>query len=228
MHQMTSEDHEPWLFSIGEARGGGSTAVLVNIDYLESLIRVAGRTVLQTWVTSLPMMQQTVLMTAVRGPDGLPKYHPVKFLLRWYRRSSLLAAIDKKVLQTPWEDGGGSFTGRSVDPVGRMGLDVRATTDEFLAAQVSVQGWAMMDELVDEYLQSLDGVPHHFQLHFMHGAEILGYKHPVLETRSFWIKTYRRLVNDMHLRPELEEVLDMRLSDSRENWLKHSDPATTA
>ena len=31
--------------------------------------------VLQDWVSDLPMMQQTVLLTAVRGPDGLPKYH---------------------------------------------------------------------------------------------------------------------------------------------------------
>jgi len=39
-------------------------------------------TVLQPWVEKLPMMQQTVLMTAIRGPDGLPKYGNVKYLLR--------------------------------------------------------------------------------------------------------------------------------------------------
>lgn len=165
-------------------------------------------TVLQPWLTELPMMQQTVLLTAVRGPDGLPKYHPTKFLLRWFRRCILLSAMDQRIIDNPADAGGGSFTGPSVDPG---------------------EPWdAAMDRRVDDYLQALDEVPHHFQLHFMHAAEIIGYKHPDLVIRSWWLLAYERLVHDMHLWPETEEQLDARLGDSRDGWLARADKATVA
>lgn len=72
-------------------------------------------TVLQPWVSDLTMMQQTVLLTAVRGPDGLPKYGPTKMILRWYRRCILLSAMDQGVILDPMQDKGGSFTGPSID-----------------------------------------------------------------------------------------------------------------
>lgn len=162
--------------------------------------------VVQQWVTELPMMQQTVLLTAVRGPDGLPKYHPTKFVLRWYRRCILLSALDGKVLADPAERNGGSFTGPSVD---------------------SLNLWPeQMDERVTEYLRSLDEVPHHFQMHLMHAVEILGYKHPDFQVRAWWHRVYVRLVHDMHLWPETQEQLDKRLGDSREGWLARGDVAT--
>lgn len=83
--------------------------------------KTGGETVLQDWVASLSFMQQTVLMTAVRGPDGVPKYGPTKMLLRWYRRCILLSAMDRVVLSSPNEHGGGSFTGPSFD--GLFGSD---------------------------------------------------------------------------------------------------------
>jgi hypothetical protein len=55
------------------------------------------------------------------------------------------------------------------------------------------------DEIVGDYLKSLDALPHHFQVHFMHAAEILGYKHPNEPIRSWWHRTYLRLVHDLHL-----------------------------
>src|SRR5690606_1349351 len=57
--------------------------------------------VLQNWLMELPLMQQTVLLTAIRGPDGLAKYHPVKKVLRWFRRCILLSAMDKKIINHP-------------------------------------------------------------------------------------------------------------------------------
>lgn len=165
--------------------------------------------VVQEWVSSLPMMQQTVLLTAVRGPDGLPKYHPTKFLLRWYRRCILLSALDGKTLTDPIDQNGGSFTGPSVD------------------------GWRTADpwqdgmtDRVTEYLRSLDEVPHHFQMHLMHAIEILGYKHPDELIRDWWHAVYVRLVHDMHLWPETEEQLDARLGDTLEGWLARGDVAT--
>lgn len=42
----------------------------------------------------------------------------------------------------------------------------------------------------EDYLKYVDELPHHFQLHFMHAAEILGYKHPDDVVRRFWNTTY--------------------------------------
>lgn len=165
--------------------------------------------VVQPWVSELPMMQQTVLLTAVRGPDGLPKYHPTKFVLRWYRRCILLSALDGVVLSDPISDNGGSFTGPSVPK--------------------DTAHWpAGMDNRITEYLRSLDEVPHHFQMHLMHAVEILGYKHPEPRIRDWWCRVYHRLVHDMHLWPETEEQLDDRLGDTREGWLARGDVATNA
>lgn len=193
--------------------------------------------VVQPWVNDLTMMQQSVLFTAVRGPDGLPKYHPSKYLLRWYRRCLLLSAMDGRTLHDPVEPNGGSFTGPSVEgyPSHNDAHHYRAiasirTGREDAASNEWRDTWEeAMDDWVDAYLQSLDEIPHHFQLHFMHGAEILGYKHPgLMKARPWWHKTYLRLVWDMHLRPESEEDLDDRLGDSRERWLAYADRATQA
>lgn len=165
------------------------------------------RSVLQDWVAGLPMMQQTVLLTAVRGPDGLPKYHPTKLVLRWYRRCILLSALDGKVLCAPWDQNGGSFTGPSCELTG--------------------EPWPVqMDRRITDYLRALDEVPHHFQLHLLHAIEILGYKHPEQHIRDWWWRVYERLVHDMHLWPETEEQMDARLGDSREGWLARGDVAT--
>lgn len=163
--------------------------------------------VTQEWTHSLPMMQQTVLLTAIRGPDGSPKYGAVKSLLRWYRRCVLLSAMDGRVLSDPCETNGGSFTGPSVG--------------------VPIDDWeAAMDTHVDQYMRELDALPHHFQMHFMHAVEILGYKHPVPRVRHWWSDLYVRLTNDLHLHPETEKELDLRLGDSRSGWLNRADKAT--
>lgn len=164
-------------------------------------------TVLQGWTESLPLMQQTVLLTAIRGPDGLPKYGCVKMLLRWFRRCVLLSALDRKCLTDPCDNNGGSFTGPSLPGIAKYWEDP-------------------MNEIVSEYLRTLDAVPHHFQLHFMHAIEILGYKHPDMRICAWWSSVYLRLVRDMHLHPESEQQLDERLGDERSGWLNHADPAT--
>jgi hypothetical protein len=169
------------------------------------------RTVLQDWVQDISFMQQTVLLTAIRGPDGLPKYHGVKFLLRWYRRCVLISAFDKSVLTTPGNPSGGSFTGPSY---------TMKDGDDPMAWE------GPMDDVVTDYLKSLDAVPHHFQMHLMHAAEIVGYKHPDPKIAAWWKATYERLVHDMHLWPETEAQLDSRLGDTREGWMARGDVAT--
>lgn len=166
--------------------------------------------VTQEWTHDLPCMQQTVLLTAVRGPDGVAKYHPCKYLIRWFRRCVLLGALDHNVFKDPHDPRGGSFTGPSYE------------------GDRLVEWEEPMNRVVERYLQSLDELPHHFQLHFMHAAEIIGYKHPDLRIRHWWNWLYRELVKDMHLSIETEADLDYRLGDSEAQWRATSSVATQA
>lgn len=169
------------------------------------------RCVIQDWVQQLTMMQQTVLLTAIRGPDGQTKYGGVKLLLRWYRRCILLSAMDGRVLDNPIDSNGGSFTGPS------------------LHGDDDLDPWCdRMMVPVNVYLRELDAIPHHFQMHFLHAVEIVGYKHPDYQIAQWWFQLYGRLVNDLHLHPETEAELDARLGDTRDGWLERADPATAA
>jgi hypothetical protein len=168
--------------------------------------------VTQTWTHDLSCMQQTVLMTAVRGPDGVAKYHPCKFMLRWFRRCTLLNSLTHEVMITPGQRGGGSFTGPSYD-VGSLGE----------------HDWrGPMDGVFAQYLKGLDELPHHFQLHFMHAAEIVGYHHPDETIREWWNSVYNELARDMHLNPETKEQMDRRLSDNEADWRAANHAATQA
>jgi hypothetical protein len=140
-------------------------------------------------------MQQSVLLTSLRGPDGIKKDHPVKVLCRWLRRCTLISAFDGRALTDPYELSGGSFTGPCRTP--------------------HVDG---LDHALELYLRSIDELPHHFQLHFMHAAEILGYKHPDDTIRQWWNHVYIQLVMDAHLYPESQAQMDLRLGDNERGW----------
>lgn len=148
--------------------------------------------VLQQWVIERSLMQQSVLITAVRGADTLNKYHVSKYLIRWYRRAVLISAFDRCVLEDPHDQRGGSFMG----PVGGTSVD----------------------EVASAYLRSIDEVPLHFHMHLVHAAEIIGYKHPNATIREWWQRFYLAAVRDLHLSPESELELDARLGDDLEKW----------
>src|SRR3989304_585284 len=95
---------------------------------------------LQDWVHNLSLMQQSVLITACRGPDTLHKNHVAKLILRWYRRCFLISAFDKKILNTPYDGGGGSFTGPSIE--------------------YNLNWEYNMNLIVLDYLQRTDEIPH--------------------------------------------------------------------
>lgn len=189
-----------------------------NCDEAAELIElfVTALPVIQSWVHRLSFMQQTVLIEVTRGPDGLTKYHKSKYLLRWYRRCLLLAAFERRVLETPYEEGGGSFTGPSYGSGGAFYYDPNAPWE------------TPMQELVSEVIRGADEMPHHFYRHMMHAFEIMGYKHPDERIREFWLAVYLRLSRDLHLNPETEAQLDKRLGDSREDWAAAGDAATLA
>ena len=168
-------------------------------DTIESCPRFSA---LQDWVMRLPVMQQSVLIAAVRGPDGIRKDHVVKVLCRWLRRSFLVRAFERDECWNPYTPGGGSFTGPCVIAEGAMGG---------------------VDQALDEYLRCVDELPHHFQLHFMHAAEIIGYEHPDEFTRTWWHNAYFRLVNDAHLFMEPREQMNKRLGDNEGNWREREE-----
>lgn len=166
--------------------------------------------VTQEWTHELPFMQQSVLLSAIRGPDGQPKYDPPKMLLRWYRRCILISALDKQVLETPYDQRGGSFTG----PSAAQNMEVQY-----------VNLSRLMEIHVSDYIRNLDGISTHFANKFRDAIQILGYKHPTPATREFWCGVYHRLVSELSLYPESEEQMDRRLGDNRSAWLETADPA---
>jgi len=137
---------------------------------------------------------QSVLFLAGRGPDGTAKNHPCKQVHVAYRASNFQAAKYGRLLE--W--------GEKAD--GFMSLDVFADDEAWASA-------------VKDFFKSSDGLPLHYVTHLMHGAEILGYKHPDPRFRARWKHFYMKCVDSMHLGMESEEEMDERLGDwGREYW----------
>lgn len=172
------------------------------------------RSALQTWVEYLSLMQQSVLMSAIRGCDGLPKRHKAKAIIKFYRRSILLSAFDGKALDDPFAEGGGSFTGPIAD-----------LKDWAVNLKINQYDWkcSQLQKVADDFVDSRDELHAHYQIHMMHGFEIVGYKHPIETTRDFFSSVYERLAKAYHLWPETEAQLDLRLSDNFDNWNARSD-----
>jgi hypothetical protein len=146
------------------------------------------------WCRNLPLQQQSVLFLAGRGPDGIAKDHPCKPIHIAYRGCVFLAGKYGRALE--W--------GEKAD--GFMSLD-------FFAVD---QVWT---KAVDQFFTHHDSLPHHYLNHLMHGAQILGYKHPDERFRDRWSKFYFRMVHEFHLNPETEAQMDKRLSDwDRKHW----------
>lgn len=164
---------------------------------------------LQDWVTQLPIMQQSVLICAVRGPDGFAKDHPCKPLLRWYRRCVLISAFDGVAITNPYEKNGGSFTGPSIN------IDNKDNFDN------------AMDKVASMFIDCRDEYHLHFYMHFIHAAEIIGYKHPESWIAIWWHNLYIRMVEALHLHPETKAEMNKRLSDNEKYWLERSDTSET-
>lgn len=158
------------------------------------------RSVQPDWCLRLAVQQQSVLLLAARGPDGIAKTHPCKEVQRAYRGTVLIAARFGRLLE--WGERADTF----------MSLDVFADDARWEAAE-------------DAFWQSVDDLPHHFLMHLLHGAEILGYKHPDERFRERWGWFYAHGVNSLHLNVESEIEMDARLCDwERESWDGGSPP----
>lgn len=58
-----------------------------------------------------------------------------------------------------------------------------------------------------------DGYPHHFIMHLIHCAEVIGYKHPDTKIRRHWEDFYLEACDAFHMNPENEAAMDRRLND---------------
>ena len=167
----------------------------------------------QPWLSTIPLMQQSVLLSAIRGCDGVTKEHGTKPLMRWLRRCILVSAFDKVALNDPLLPGGGQFTGplkKDVPLVILENPDLRKKlVNEVLA------------DTAENFLNCRDEIPTHFFLHVAHAAEILGYKHPVPEVRMFWQGLYHDICKACHMSPESEANMNHRLGDNENDWRQH-------
>lgn len=153
--------------------------------------------VFQDWLLGLTMQQQSVLVLACRGPDGIAKFHPTKLITTRYR-----AAVLKQ-----------AYSGRA------MHIDDGVPGNTFMSLEQfsSKQHWTTM--VLKNFFNHVDELPHHYYMHLMHGAQILGYKHPESLFRSNWLQFYQTCCSDLHLNVETEEQMDTRLSDwNRAHW----------
>ncbi|WP_375458846.1 hypothetical protein [uncultured Enterovirga sp.] len=151
--------------------------------------------VVPDWFQELPLQQQSVLILALRGPDGVEKHHECKHLVRHYRATVLCAA-----------------------KYGRW-LQVGEAADSFMSMASMSSEAAWDEQVLNPFFDVIDCLPHHYVAHLSHGAEILGYKHPDLLVRGHWLRCYLRFCEDRHHPPETEEQMDTRLSDwNRRQW----------
>lgn len=184
----------------------------------------------QEWVLQIPIMQQSVLFAAIRAPDGIRKNHPVKVLLRWYRRCVLLSAFDQRALLDPFVKGGGSFTGPFHVHHAETycaGITPHRAVQDIHPETWSGDRWDYFDHMRQVYLDHVDELPHHFQLHLMHAAQIVAAHHNHSDIRRWWRTFYLMIVNDAHLHPETDAQMNRRLSDNREEWLAREEVTET-
>lgn len=151
------------------------------------------------WCRRLPVQQQSVLFLAGRGPDGIGKYHPCKRVVRAYRATVFVAARYGRQLR--WGERSDGF------------MSLEEFSDDVL--------WTAA---VEAFFDSSDDLPHHYIAHLMHGAQIVGYRHPDSRFAARWQAFYLSCVDDLHLRPETSEELDARLGDwNRAHWETEDD-----
>ena len=69
------------------------------------------------------------------------------------------------------------------------------------------------------FFEHVDSLPHHYYMHLMHGAQIIGYKHRISLYRERWNAFYLACCSDCHVVAETEVQMDRRLNDwERKFW----------
>lgn len=139
------------------------------------------QSVVREWVAEkCTLKQQTVLLCALRGCDGIDKEDVSKSVVRMLRDVVLYNADESStfILDT-------SKNRSYNNPESR--------------------------HLINGLLDNSDKYHHHWLLHFIHAAEILGFKHPDATISGFWRRLYYDSCSNFHMNPESEEEMDIRL-----------------
>ena len=70
-----------------------------------------------------------------------------------------------------------------------------------------------IDTIANKRPLGLDMLPVHFFGHLLHAFEVVGYRHPIEETRSYASSTYLKLCIYLHVEPENQSSMTERLRD---------------
>lgn len=81
--------------------------------------------------------------------------------------------------------------------------------DSFMGDQRGYADWRVAEAFIDDH----DAYPHHWLMHFIHAAEIVGQFHPRDDVRAFWWRLYLSLAEAFHMRNENIDELSRRLAD---------------
>jgi hypothetical protein len=141
--------------------------------------------VLQDWVTELPLREQGTLLTAVRGCDDEPKQWTPDGLIETPGRR--LTAYIRWCFMVPADE-------REVDLPGAFFKTL--PPEPFKPS-------------------AFDHLPLHWSTHVMHALEVIAYRHPNPTISTTAITLYQAMVRSFHLSPESSEQMVARLSEDR-------------
>jgi len=147
--------------------------------------------VVQDWCNEISLAEQGVLLLALRGPDGCSKESVAKKLTRALRGAVMVGAHPK---------GYDVFMGdhSGLPPVMYTGKE----NDSYWWFEI--------------FLNDHDQYPHHWLMHLVHAAEVLGYRHPDNNVRMHWLKFYTDMCDTFHMTPETEAEMTARLRERRQ------------
>lgn len=142
--------------------------------------------VLQDWVTQLPLRFQGTLLTAVRGCDDEPK--------SWTRTGVAFSQGRRITAYIRW-----CF----MNPADPREVDAE-------------EGAFFMSIPPRPFKPSQFGhLPQHWYSHIMHALEIIGYYHPDLDVRGESFSLYNKMVHCFHLNIETKLEQWDRLTEDR-------------
>lgn len=147
--------------------------------------------VLQDWVTELPLREQGTLLTGVRSCDLAPK---------------IPEGIDPRY---------GCSTGEC-SPERHLSAFLRyCILNPADPREVDIKGAWFQSHMVDFKPSQFGHYPQHWYSHIMHCFEVIAYRHPIYDVREEAMYIYRKLVWNMHLHTETKAEMIERLSEDR-------------
>lgn len=148
--------------------------------------------VLQQWVQECSLREQGTLVLALRGPDGVPKEHGSKNVVRALRGCVMITGA----------------TGQPLMP--GMNLPDDSFMEMYRVGHPKDGPWF---EAVTAFVRGWDTYNVHFLFHLMHAAAICGYRYPDKTVRDRWWHFYSLCCDRVHVRPETVEEITGRLKD---------------